>query len=377
MATRMWDDSTEGEVWLVEPELETQDYETDYATLSDTDSSVDTLATIESADVASECDLLMWLIDLIVGSAFFRIEHGRAFSAYEGVPMVLPTDSAEIRRLRVQHLAIKLIMGGTLDEIISTHLTLSSDGRRKSVLDVRTQTGMWAEEMALAYPEVDIKSIDVAPTIQHIPRHNLQHEVYDIHEGILESDATFDIVHARHTIGMIKDWRSLLRDMHRVLRPGGLFIFAEIYPQLTFPEEHIPALKGSASRSASLFEELRAILSKRGVLVEGTHKIDAWLSPQDVLWESRLAPSGFHRISHRVWELPINGLWHPDPLMQEVGLLMAMNTCQFVESTRPMFLSSGMTDPEFDAWVEDIRREVRDPMNNSIIRYHVVCAYKL
>ncbi|KAG8695090.1 hypothetical protein FRC09_009399 [Ceratobasidium sp. 395] len=361
MATRMWDDSTEGEVWLVDPELESKDYETDYASTSDTDSSVDTLATIESTDMPT----------------FFRIEYGRAFSSYEGIPMVLPTDSAEIRRLRTQHLAVKLVTRGTLDEAISTHLAPNVDGRQKNVLDVRTQTGMWAEEMALAYPEVDIKSIDVAPTIQHIPRHNLQHEVYDIHEGILEADATFDVVHACHTITMVMDWRSLLKDMHRVLRPGGLFIFAELYPQLTFPEEYAPALKGPASRSAAFFEELRAMVLKRGILAEASREIDAWLSSEDILWRSQLIFSGFHRISHRVWELPVNGLWHPNPLMQEVGLLMAMNICQFVESTRPLFLSSGMTDPEFDAWVADIRSEVRDPLNNAIIRYHVVCAYKL
>ncbi|KAG8716004.1 hypothetical protein FRC09_016122 [Ceratobasidium sp. 395] len=361
MAMRIWDDSTEGEVWLVNPELESKDYETDYTSTSDTDSSADTLATIESTDAP----------------AFFRIEHGRAFSSYEGVPMVLPTDNGEIRRLRTQHLAVKLMIGGALDEVVRAHLTPSLDGRRKSILDVRTQAGIWAEEMALAYPEVDIKSIDVAPTTSHIPRRNLQHEVYDIHEGILEADATFDIVHARQTISMVAGWHSLLKDMHRVLRPGGLFIFGEVYPQASFPGEHTSALKGPASRIAAFFEHFRATLSKIGILVEASHEIDAWLNPEDPIWGLQPTSSGFHRISHSVWELPVNGLWHPDPLMQEVGRLMAVNTCQFVECLRPMFVSSGVTDSDFDVWVEDIHEEVRDPMNNSVIRYHLVFAYKL
>ncbi|KAG9124089.1 hypothetical protein FRC07_012890 [Ceratobasidium sp. 392] len=362
MATRMWDDATEGEVWLVVPGAEDKDHETDYAAnSSDTDSTADTMSTIESTDAPT----------------FFRIEYGRAFPAYEGIPMVLPADGAEIRRLRIQHLAVQLVSGETLGGIICAHLSSNRDRKQKRVLDVRTQTGMWADEIALKFPEVDIKSVDVAPSIPHIPRHNLQYEVYDIHKGILEADATFDIVHAHHSIGMVKDWRSLLKEMHRVLRPGGLFVFGENFPQLTLSEEHTPALEGPASRSARLFEDLRSILSKRDVLVEGSHQIDAWLSTEDPLWRSPPASSGFGGIDHRVWELPVNGLWHPDPRMQEVGLLMAMNICQFAESTRPMFLSSGLSSSEFDIWVADIRKEIQNPMNKAVIRYHLVCAYKL
>ncbi|KAG9122729.1 hypothetical protein FRC07_000763 [Ceratobasidium sp. 392] len=360
MATRMWDPTTEGEVWLVDSGLEVKNHEADCMSAYDTDSTMDTMTTIESIDLPT----------------FFRIEYGRSFSAFEGVPMVLPTDDDEIHRLRTQHLVVKLVTGEMIDEIMSAHLSVNSDGVKKRVLDVRTQTGLWAEEVATRFPEVDVKSVDVAPTVPHMPRPNLHHEVYDVHEGILEADATFDIVHARHSLCMVKDWHSLLKDMHRVLRPGGLFIFGELYPQLTLPEERIPAVGGPASRTAQLFEEFRAILTNRGVLIEGSQSVDGWLSPQDTIWESSRA-SGFHDIVHKVWELPANGLWHPDPFMQEIGLLMAMNICQFAESTRPLFLSSGLTNPEFDEWLTEIQKEMRDPMNNAVMRYHLVCAYKI
>ncbi|KAG9077523.1 hypothetical protein FS749_010578 [Ceratobasidium sp. UAMH 11750] len=192
----------------------------------------------------------------------------------------------------------------------------------------------------------------------------------------MEADDTFDAVHARHTVGMVIDWCALLKDMNRVLRPGGLFIYAEIHPLLTLPGEHLPALEGPASRSAGLFEAARTILTKRGIQVEGSHNIDVWLNSDGGFWGSQPI-SGFQSIVNSTWEMPINGLWHPDPVMQDVGLLMAMNLTQLAENVRPIFLSSGLTDSEFDQWVEDIRREVRDPMNNAVIRYHFVCAYKL
>jgi hypothetical protein len=57
--------------------------------------------------------------------------------------MVLPADSDEINRLRVQNFALKLLTGDAVDAIITSSLASSSDVRQKRVLDVRTQTGIW------------------------------------------------------------------------------------------------------------------------------------------------------------------------------------------------------------------------------------------
>ncbi|KAG8743091.1 hypothetical protein FRC10_000391 [Ceratobasidium sp. 414] len=356
MATHMWNDATEGDVWYVEPETSTKDCcPAGYTYSSDTDSTVATMETIESSELGE----------------FFRVEYGRAFPIYEELPMALPSDAGEIHRLQIQHTALKLLVGDALDSILEAHLRPGPDGRQKRVLDVRTQTGLWAEELAIKFPDVDVKTIDVAPTIPHLPRANLHHEVYDVHAGIMESDGSFDVVHARHTVNMIKDWRTLLKDMHRVLRPGGILVFGELDPRLTAPKDGVPAIRGPASRSAGFLEEYRAALSSRGILTEACRDIDSWLAPDNPLWGS-LPGSGFRDIAHRVWEAPLNGLWHPDPLMQEIGMLMAMNFCEFVGNARPLFLSSGHTDSEFDKWVEDMRGEVRDPLNNVVIRYHAI-----
>ncbi|KAG9093207.1 hypothetical protein FRC07_011516 [Ceratobasidium sp. 392] len=361
MATRMWDDDTEGEVWYVEPGAAKDDnLPASCMSSSDTESTIDTMETVRSNEL----------------NDYFRIEHGRAFPAYEELPMALPTDAGEIHRQQIQHTALKLLVGDTLDRVIEAHLAPSPNGKRRCVLDVRTQAGLWAEEIAVKFPHVDVKTIDVAPTVPHIPRANLHHEVYDIHAGIMEPDGLFDLVHARHTVTMIKDWRTLLRDMHRVLRPGGMLIFGELDPRITAPKEDEPAIHGPASRSARFCEAFRAAAINSGILLNTCKDIDSWLSPDSPHWAPQ-SGSGFRNIVHRVWELPVNGLWHPDPRMQEVGMYMARNFCEFIGSVRPLLLSSGLTDSEFDKWVEDAQREVRDPMNVTVVRYHAVCAYKL
>ncbi|CEL58727.1 hypothetical protein RSOLAG1IB_08773 [Rhizoctonia solani AG-1 IB] len=360
MTTRAWDEETESEVWIVEPELLNKDPSLDSAYSSDSEATINSMETIQSTDV----------ID------FFRVSHGRAFPIYDGLPMALPADQGEIHRLKIQHAAVKKVVGDSLDSLIEAHLAPGSDGRRKQVLDIRTQCGLWADEIAVKYPNADIKSIDVAPTVAHHPRHNLHHEVYDIHAGILEPTEAFDIVHARHSVNMIKDWTSLLHEIHRVLRPGGLLIFGELDPRLTLPGEREPALNGAARHSARFFEAYRSTLAKGGVLVEASSQIDDWLRPDSGLWSTG-TPSGFHQTVHRVWELPLNGLWHPDPEIQEIGILMAMNFCKFIASAQPLFLSHEISEPDYDWWAEEMKREIRDPENSVVIRYHSVTALKL
>ncbi|CAE7136617.1 unnamed protein product [Rhizoctonia solani] len=357
MATRIWDDETEAEVWMVQPRCSKDDLATDS---SDTETTISSMETIESVELAD----------------YFCVRHGRAFPIYDDLPLALPADQGEIYRLKIQHMAIKKLVGDALDPMIEAQLAPSLDGRRKSVLDIRTQSGIWADEMAIKFPAVDIKSIDVAPTVPHYPRHNLHHEVYDIHTGILEQTATFDVVHARHSVNMVRDWTSLLKEMHRVLRPGGLLIFGELDPRLTLPGEHEPALHGPGHHSARFFEVYRAALAKGGVLIEATSKIDGWLRPDSGLWDTK-SPSGFHHVVHRAWESPANGLWHPDPTMQEIGMLMAMNFCEFIVNAQPLFLSHGISQVDYDKWLEASRREIKDPMNSSVIRYHSVTAFKL
>lgn len=145
MATHKWDDITEGDVWVVEPSLDAKDSGPGCSYSSDTDSTIDTMETIDSEDIGGTGAVAYCRMNVYTHliTAFFRVEYGRAFPAYEELPIALPADMEEISRLQIQHDGIKKLVGGALDATIAAQLAPSSDGRRRCVLDVRTQAGIW------------------------------------------------------------------------------------------------------------------------------------------------------------------------------------------------------------------------------------------
>ncbi|KAG9075905.1 hypothetical protein FS749_012370 [Ceratobasidium sp. UAMH 11750] len=87
-----------------------------------------TMSTLESAEAHS----------------YFREIYGRMFPADINVPLLMPTDSAEVLRLQKQHLSLKLMLEGNyygpMREILAPDPRLR---RRKRVLDLVTLEGTW------------------------------------------------------------------------------------------------------------------------------------------------------------------------------------------------------------------------------------------
>ncbi|KAG8734723.1 hypothetical protein FRC10_011499 [Ceratobasidium sp. 414] len=76
--------------------------------------------------------------------------------------------------------------------------------------------------MATEFPHVQFRSLDVAPIMAHVPRSNVVFEVYDIAGGLLLDDSSQDTVFLNVVFELVKDYPALIREVYRVLRPGGL-----------------------------------------------------------------------------------------------------------------------------------------------------------
>ncbi|KAG9126850.1 hypothetical protein FRC07_001707 [Ceratobasidium sp. 392] len=193
----------------------------------DDDSDMDSVHTTTS-DVT---DHTMSTLTSAAASEYFRVVNGRMFPLDENLPFLFPADQAEVHRLDIQHEGIKLLLKGNyygpVREVLGDP---QPDGRRKRVLDLITGEGTWVREMATEFPHVDFTSVDNTPLVPH-PRFTniLGYEVYDLYNGIAESDNTFDVVHIRHAMTKIRDLPGLILEIHRVLKPGGLLLYGEFH----------------------------------------------------------------------------------------------------------------------------------------------------
>lgn len=65
------------------------------------------------------------------------------FPVDENIPPLFPTDFAEVRRLELQHLGLKLLFRSNYFGPAKEVLVENPGGRRKRVLDLLTGEGAW------------------------------------------------------------------------------------------------------------------------------------------------------------------------------------------------------------------------------------------
>ncbi|KZO90604.1 S-adenosyl-L-methionine-dependent methyltransferase [Calocera viscosa TUFC12733] len=154
----------------------------------------------------------------------FREVHGRSVNAHSDV-YLLPADDEETRRLDAQHHMLdRLVPGilGPVDEVLR-----EEEGKAKAVLDLGTGSAVWAIQLALQYPHVEVVGVDLAPMQTRDFPPNCRVEVDDINLGMPHFHGQFDFVHARLISSGIKDYCGLIHEIARVLRPGGMILIEE------------------------------------------------------------------------------------------------------------------------------------------------------
>jgi SAM-dependent methyltransferase len=140
-----------------------------------------------------------------------------------------PESAAEMARLNNQDLIVTKGMGGLFPEI-------SDPSRIQSVLDVACGPGGWAQEVAFAYPHIEVVGFDISEAmieyanmqarIQNLK--NASFHVMDIQKPLDFADASFDLVNARFvTFLPAHVWPPLVQEYARITRPGGFIRLTE------------------------------------------------------------------------------------------------------------------------------------------------------
>lgn len=145
----------------------------------------------------------------------FEVVEGRQILT--NAAYVLPKDSEEINRLDFQHFMLRSAMQGNYIAPLTK--------QPRSILDVGTGTGRWAQEMASEFPDAYVVGCDLLEQkadLNAAPP-NFQFIEADALKGLPFADATFDFVHQRLLFLAIPaaSWQAEINELVRVTVPGG------------------------------------------------------------------------------------------------------------------------------------------------------------
>lgn len=172
-----------------------------------------------------------------------------------------------------------------------------------NILDLGTGTGIWAIDMADAYPEAHVLGTDLSPIQPDFIPPNCEFEIDDVTLEWTFPEDHFDFIHLREMFGSIADWDELFAQAFRHTKPGGWVEIVEHSVEPTCNDGTMPP--------GHFYEEWGRTVTTCGERVGKSFRI----------WEEAkgyMERAGFvdvHEIRY-IW--PMNG-WSSNPRQKEIG----------------------------------------------------------
>ncbi|KAH7335872.1 S-adenosyl-L-methionine-dependent methyltransferase [Rhizoctonia solani] len=316
---------------------------------------------------------------------YFKTLHGFTYVTDDNVPLAFPTDAVAERVNIVFNIITRLCQGGKNVPALADELLMKGglDGKGARVLSLVTNSGVWAYEMASAYPSAEFVSVDVKPLSALVPHQRIKFEVYNVYAGIAEPDASFDLVHARQCVTIVKDYNFMLREMHRVLKPGGLLIIGEMPSQSYEVSDPSIPLYTSPTRAEAI-TLMRKAHAAQGIDLTAWDEMLYRLDPGHPMWGNNNADikftdspvRGFQTITAFTHLIP-NGPWPNEESQRVIGAMAKLIFEKAWKALAPMLRMMGMDEAEANGFLARLEEEVKDPRYRSYAKYKVWCARKI
>ncbi|KAF9483753.1 S-adenosyl-L-methionine-dependent methyltransferase [Pholiota conissans] len=294
---------------------------------------------------------------------FFYTIHSRTLNTLNK-SYLLPVDHDEVKRSDIHHRLVQFVFKGK-NYVGPVKEALQFGQQRRGsypLLDLGTGSGTWAIDIADEFPRAEVIGVDLAP-IQpsHVPP-NCTFEVCDLDQLYIPyPDAHFDLIHARSLHIGIHDYPRFLREVARLLRPGGLVLLVE--PTLS-PCQPPPTQAPMAGWTA-LWRTYRGCLSQQLIDVTVPEHLPDLLA----------ATAAFENIIVRDGNIPV-GFWPQDPHLLSAGQLQWMDYELLLPALRPLFLCNGLPPSIVDRLIQDAQHDLYHPAYPLSTLLHIAYASK-
>jgi len=173
-------------------------------------------------------------------------------------------------------------------------------------------------------------------------------EVQDVNSTYRWNDGAFDLVHARSVSMAVRDYPSILQEIARVLRSGGLFVSCELGRYAAFdPSFHqVPSIDAPAT--VRFFDAITNALASRGIQPIA-HRIPTFIANSgffvDITVEQRCIPIG---------------VWPSDLESQNIGEDYLRVCRRYADSSKTLLLAAGWNESTLERMIADYLREIHN-----------------
>ncbi|RAH49795.1 class I SAM-dependent methyltransferase [Aspergillus brunneoviolaceus CBS 621.78] len=289
----------------------------------------------------------------------YCFENGRRYHAYRNGQYPVPNDQEEQDRLTLLHQLFKSVTGGELHRAP----VLRPRHRPQRVLDVGTGTGVWALDIADAYPHAEIVGTDLSPIQPRYTPPNCSFIIDDAEsDWAFPPEEAFDYVHGRSLGGSIADWPRFLQQAYQHVKPGGWVEIQEF-------ETWIRSDDGTDQQAVRIHEYQRKLdeASRRfGKRMNIASSVRGWM--QD---------AGFQHVTDDTYKCPL-GPWARNPHFKELG---RMGKAAFFDTIEPYSLAlltrvMDYTYEQAQRYAQDVRHELVHGSFHIYTLFHYVYGQK-
>jgi len=274
-------------------------------------------------------------------------------------------DSDEHGRLDVQHRMLRIKMDGLYwtAEAVRPILAPRPEGSEPpAILDIGTGSGSWVVDMARQFPHCDVVGMDLAPAnLSRDPPENCRFECDDANLGLSHYTNSFDVVHIRCVGGGINDWKALVGEMERCLKPGGVLLTFGAAGLMMYDESFEPitdlTIDGREGEDGRKFTWMNKYCEAMRTAVEAKNQGSMERCLSTVKW-LREVPC-WKEIGARNYYIPL-GPWEANMTEKEryVAELQRQDFLRVISSFRPLLLAHGYPVELIDQWILNIQDEL-------------------